>query len=114
LKPSRAAWLKPVARLTALSLAARPAEMPGMYSGDDYDLAGFIVGVVEKERLTLGNSIVAETLSWSTFQRSAYQRFFAGPQDFRRDQAGPERGVSEIGRPWEKFYSNRTAATLTC
>jgi phosphoribosylformylglycinamidine cyclo-ligase len=29
--------------------------MPGMYEGDDYDLAGFCVGVVEKERIIDGS-----------------------------------------------------------
>lgn len=35
------------------------AEMPGMYQQDDYDLAGFCVGVVEKDQLIDGSKIKA-------------------------------------------------------
>jgi phosphoribosylformylglycinamidine cyclo-ligase len=38
-------------------LGGETAEMPGFYADGEYDLAGFIVGVAEKERLITGRAI---------------------------------------------------------
>ena len=40
------------------------AEMPGIYSGQEYDLAGFIVGAVEKSQIVDGSRIQVGDLIW--------------------------------------------------
>ena len=61
---SHAQIVKSIAKACKLSncalLGGETAEMPGHYVGNNYDLAGFSVGVVEKAKLIDGKKIKAE------------------------------------------------------
>ncbi len=52
------------------------AEMPGVYEGDEFDLAGFVVGVVEKEKIINGSNVnegdVAVGMASSGFHSNGY------------------------------------------
>jgi phosphoribosylformylglycinamidine cyclo-ligase len=82
-------------------LGGETAEMPGFYADGEYDIAGFIVGVVEKSRVIDGRTIVSgdaliglpsaglHTNGYSLARRVLFE--LAG---FRPDTIVPELGVT--------------------
>ncbi|HET9947958.1 MAG TPA: phosphoribosylformylglycinamidine cyclo-ligase [Longimicrobiales bacterium] len=74
-------------------LGGETAQMPGFYAAGEYDLAGFVVGVVERERI-LDGSAVAEgdvlvglastglhTNGYSLARRIVFDEMGLGPED---------------------------------
>jgi phosphoribosylformylglycinamidine cyclo-ligase len=62
LKPERVATIvsgvaKACREVDCALIGGETAEMPDIYSGDDFDLAGFVVGVMEKDRIIAGKTI---------------------------------------------------------
>ncbi len=67
-------------------IGGETAEMPGLYADGEYDLAGTIVGVAEKNKVITGEGIRAgDLLIGFAFYRTAYERLLARAQDTLRD-----------------------------
>ena len=103
--PSRssAAWRAACRENGCALLGGETAEMPGFYADGEYDLAGFIVGVVDRERLITGRGIAeGDVAHRRAVERAAHQRLLAGaPHRLRaararrrqpRGRAGQHRG----------------------
>jgi len=67
------------------------AEMPGMYHGEDYDLAGFCVGIVEKDAILDGSATRAGDVVLGCPPPAAFERLLLDPENSAGFGRGPER-----------------------
>ena len=82
-------------------LGGETAEMPGIYADGEYDLAGFIVGVVDRERLINGRAIAIGDVLVGVPSSGLHTNGYSLAQEDRLRSAGPARRQSRR-RPWEQ------------
>ena len=86
-------------------IGGETAEMPGMYAAGEYDLAGFAVGVVEKDAIIDGRSIApGDVVLGLASERTAFERLFADPPNHRR------RRTSDLEMRVRRAHARRRAA----
>jgi len=82
-------------------LGGETAEMPGFYKENEYDVAGFIVGLVEKEKIIDGKSISAKDLIIGLPSSGLHTNGYSLARHILFDKLGlgVDSQVSELKRP---------------
>ena len=94
-------------------LGGETAEMPGLYADGEYDLAGFIVGVVDRHRIINGSRITAgdiviglPSVGLHTNGYSLARKLFFDTAGYALDQTVPELGCTaaqELLKPHKSY-----------
>ncbi|MBT2217449.1 phosphoribosylformylglycinamidine cyclo-ligase [Virgibacillus dakarensis] len=102
----------------AALIGGETAEMPGMYQDDEYDLAGFTVGIAEKAQLITGKSIKAGDaiigLPSSGIHSNGYSlvRKLIADLDVTQNAAGMKQPLQDVLLEPTKIYAKPIKALM--
>ena len=102
----------------AALIGGETAEMPGMYAENEYDLAGFAVGIAEKSKLITGESIAADDvvigLASSGIHSNGYSlvRSVVEDLDLEKVYEGLSKPLGELLLTPTKIYAKSIGAVL--
>ncbi len=83
-------------------IGGETAEMPGFYDADEYDLAGFVVGAVERSRLINGSQIEVDDVIIGLPSSGIHSNGFSLVRKVLLEKAGVklDEYAPELGRTW--------------
>ncbi|WP_339229392.1 phosphoribosylformylglycinamidine cyclo-ligase [Oceanobacillus sp. FSL K6-2867] len=102
----------------AALIGGETAEMPGMYEENEYDLAGFVVGIAEKSKLVTGEAIKAGDvvigIASSGIHSNGYSlvRKVIDGLDLQETYSGLSASLGETVMTPTKIYAKPVAAVL--
>ncbi|HHD82580.1 phosphoribosylformylglycinamidine cyclo-ligase [candidate division WOR-3 bacterium] len=105
-------------------IGGETAEMPGMYNENDYDIAGFIVGVVEKSCILDGSliqegdivfGIKSKSLHTNGFSLARKVLFDSGKYSYSQHIEGLKNSIGEtLLTPHKSYYSEIRSIIESC